>query len=77
MELCRSLRWKSFHGGGFRSEQEALEVALRNEVPFSCLRTCRTWGPDDLAATPELCSSERTCFERSPLARLPSGGEVS
>ncbi len=72
MDLCRHLRWKSFYGAGFRSREEALALASRNDVPFSCLATCRSWGPDDGPATPEDCSRDRSCYEDSPLRPAPS-----
>ena len=42
-----------------------LEASLqREQVPFSCLRTCQAWGPDDDIVAPERCSADRPCFER-------------
>jgi len=67
MELCRSLRWKSFYGQDWEDEAHLLEVLSHNEVPYSCLNTCRSWGPDDALAAPERCTGERACFEASPL----------
>ncbi len=71
MDLCRNLRWKSYYGAGLRSRDEALQLASRNDVPFSCLKTCRQWGPDDGPATPEGCTSARSCYEDSPLKAAP------
>ena len=34
----------------------------RRQVPFSCLRTCQAWGPDDELASPEECVPERECY---------------
>lgn len=65
MELCRFLRWKSLYGARFDTEEDLLFMFARNEVPYSCLRTCRNWGPDDAPATPEGCGSHRACYERS------------
>ncbi len=69
MDLCRHLRWKGYFGRRWRSEAE-LEAALAlSDAPFSCLRTCQAWGPDDDLAAPEICDRERSCFE--PSARAP------
>jgi hypothetical protein len=70
MELCAHLRWKSLHGAEARTLREVLELAASSQVPFTCLRSCRSWGPDDQLASPELCGSERPCFETSP--RFPA-----
>lgn len=64
--LCRFLRWKGFYGVAWPS-QEALALALAaSDSPFSCLRTCQPWGPDEDLAAPGSCGPERTCFDRSP-----------
>lgn len=68
MDLCRHLRWKTFsrHDG----DPAAIEASLqRGQVPFSCLRTCQSWGPDDDVVAPERCCAERACFERDRLGR--------
>jgi len=68
MELCRHLRWK-----GFDESQTAAEVratALRNTVPYRCLRTCQPFGVDDDLAAPENCIRGRACFTpRAPEPR--------
>lgn len=68
MKLCRSLRWKSLYGRSFESAEQAAIVAAHNDVPFSCLKTCRSWGPDDAPASPECCGEGRSCFEERLLA---------
>jgi len=61
MELCRYLRWKtSSRESG--DPQQVWESLLRGQVPYSCLKTCQAWGPDDDLASPEGCNSERGCF---------------
>ena len=35
---------------------------LKNEVPYSCLKTCQPWGPDDDVVAPEACVEQRGCF---------------
>jgi len=78
MELCRSLRWKSASrtSGDPRQVRESL---LRSQVPFSCLRTCQPWGPDDELAAPECCTSARSCFVPDPMGggNPPKGGGSS
>ncbi len=69
MELCRYLRWKGYYGRDWEGEaglQEALDV---NDVPFSCLKTCEPWGPDDSPAAPDTCGSHRGCYQKSELLR--------
>lgn len=66
MHLCRKLRWKSYYGTEHLAEADLAELLDRSEVPFSCLHTARPWGPDDQPATPDLCSPERGCYQRSP-----------
>ena len=67
MILCRYLRWKAYYGGRW-ADAESLRAALAGtDAPFSCLKTCQPWGPDDDTATPERCTSERECFRPSPL----------
>jgi hypothetical protein len=64
MKLCRFLRWKGVHD--VRTEQELIAAFARNEVPYSCLKTCQPWGPDEALAVPEDCDISRECFELSP-----------
>ncbi|MBX7078581.1 MAG: hypothetical protein K1X88_05270 [Nannocystaceae bacterium] len=62
MDLCRHLRWKTFS----REQGDPAAVAeslRRGQVPFSCLRTCQAWGPDDDVVAPERCCAERGCYE--------------
>ena len=68
MELCRSLRWKSFYGQKSFSAEDLLNLFSLNEVPYSCLQTCEAWGPDDDLKAPERCQPGRSCFE--PSSRL-------
>lgn len=68
-QLCRSLRWKSITRD-LDHPAEILGAFARNQVPYSCLKTCRAWGPDDELAAPELCHDERTCYEAAPLVRV-------
>jgi hypothetical protein len=66
MHLCRFLRWKTGYGQLYSTEAELADILARNEVPFSCLKTQQTWGPDDAAALPEQCAPPRRCYEPSP-----------
>ncbi len=66
LELCRKLRWKSI-SRDLEDPNEVLAAFARNQVPYTCLDTCRSWGPDDELAAPELCHSDRPCFRPSPL----------
>lgn len=62
---CQMLRWKGHDraaGPGERSFAFA-----RNQVPYTCLRTCQPFGPDDEPAAPERCDRERPCYEAPPL----------
>lgn len=68
MELCRHIRWKSFHGQRNWSEPELLETVARNEEPYSCLSTMQPWGPDDAPCALDRCGADRTCYQ--PSARL-------
>lgn len=66
VEFCEDLRWKSIS----RDLDDPAEVALafvKNQVPYTCLRTCRSQGPDDELVAPELCHRERGCFVPSAL----------
>lgn len=59
---CRFIRWKT----GTRPSDDPVEFEAsmrRNQVPFRCLKTCQTWGPDDDLVAPELCRNGRRCFE--------------
>lgn len=66
MELCRNLRWKSITRD-LEDPDELVGAFARNMVPYTCLETCRSWGPDDELAAPELCHAERPCFRPSAL----------
>lgn len=68
LELCRHLRWKSLSRDLDDPEEIAFAFA-RNQVPYSCLRTCQAWGPDEDLAAPELCGTDRECFEASALTK--------
>jgi len=62
LHVCRYLRWKSISLGS----DDPLEVTAtfaKNQVPYSCLNTGQSWGPDDDLAAPENCDSDRVCFE--------------
>jgi hypothetical protein len=63
IQLCRFLRWKGVHD--IRNEEDLKLAFMKNEVPYSCLRTCQAWGPDESIAAPEDCNATRSCFERS------------
>ncbi len=75
MKLCDHLRCKSLYGARWRTEDELDAALLRNDVPFSCLKTCASWGPDDDLVAPERCQPERGCFRLSP--RQPPGLQLS
>lgn len=66
MELCRYLRWKTFSRESADPDQ-VWESLLRSQVPFSCVKTCQAWGPDDDVASPERCTSGRSCFVKDPM----------
>jgi hypothetical protein len=66
MRLCAHLRWKSFYGTRWATREQMLGDLLKGDVPYSCLHTCQSWGPDDDAAVPERCQPDRGCFEPSP-----------
>jgi len=66
MQLCRSLRWKSWYGTDAFSEADLVATFRSNEVPYTCLQTCQAWGPDDAPAVPERCAGTRSCFRPSP-----------
>ena len=68
LELCRFLRWKTWYGNEAFTPEDLQQHFARNEVPYSCNRTCLAWGPDDAPALPESCGSHRRCFE--PSSRL-------
>ena len=60
MTRCRFLRWKGFYADP--TPDEVTLDFLKNEVPYSCLKTCQPWGPDDHVVAPEACVEERSCF---------------
>jgi hypothetical protein len=65
IEVCKHLRWKGSQQ--LRNNPAQLRAALeRNEVPYSCLRTFQTWGPDGQLVAPEKCKGSRACFRSSP-----------
>jgi hypothetical protein len=72
MELCRSLRWKGWYAVEVFTATTLAEHVTANEVPYSCLRTCQAWGPDDAPATPERCDGTRPCFSPSPKLLRPT-----
>lgn len=66
MNLCRHLRWKSYYTTPTFTDDDLAAMFAMNEVPYSCLKTCEAWGPDDAIAAPERCGPERPCFVPSP-----------
>lgn len=65
MELCRHLRWKTFSRDD--GDPDVIQASLlRGQVPYSCLRTCQSWGPDEQVVAPELCRRRRGCYEVDP-----------
>lgn len=65
--ICEFLRWKGQHREAEAGEQR-LGTLARNQVPYTCLKTCQPWGPDDQPAVPEGCDGSRSCcFEGPPL----------
>ncbi len=75
-DLCKHLRWKS-QSRDTGSPAAILASLQRNQTPFSCLHTCRTWGPDDDLVAPELCGRERECFEQSRLVMSPGDAPIA
>jgi hypothetical protein len=75
VRLCAWLRWKGYYGGRWDTMEELVADMTRGDVPYSCLRTCQAWGPDDDVAAPEGCQPGRGCFEASP--REPTSRPVS
>lgn len=70
MHVCSNLRWK-----GYDEELEGDEIeftASRNSVPYTCLRTCQSWGVDDALAAPESCVPTRPCFVGATGEETPS-----
>jgi hypothetical protein len=70
---CRHLRWKSFAFGDDDGDDPIAlaESLLKRQVPFSCLRTCQAWGPDDDLVSPEDCTPVRACFVPVPIPPPP------
>ena len=64
--LCRWLRWKGYYALEDHSAAEFADHAERNEVPWSCLLTAQSWGPDDELCMPEGCQPGRGCFVVHP-----------
>ncbi len=62
---CQFLRWKGHSRESHPGEQRF--AFARNQVPYTCLRTCQPWGPDDEPAVPEGCDSGRACYEKPAL----------
>lgn len=67
LELCRNLHWKSITRD-LDDPHEVLAAFARNQVPYTCLQTCRNAGPDDELVAPELCHAERSCYRPSALS---------
>lgn len=66
MKPCRNLRWKGARDD--RLAQRDLEaIFLRNEVPYTCLQTCQSFGPDGDLVAPERCGAGRRCHEDDPI----------
>lgn len=66
LRLCAWIRSKSLYGRVFRDMEDVGAALSRSDVPFSCLRTCQPWGPDDALVEPGACQPGRGCFEVSP-----------
>lgn len=62
MTGCRMLRWKGFYADEWPAEVALAEAVARNDAPYSCLKTCQPFGPDDGPAAPETCGEERACW---------------
>ena len=70
MSPCRWLRWKL--ASEDRLEGRVEWVFHANLVPYSCLKTCEAWGPDQDLAAPERCGdARRSCYQAGP---PPLGG---
>jgi hypothetical protein len=59
-QICQMLRWKGYDREAPTAERQF--AFTRNQVPYTCLRTCQPWGPDDEPAVPEGCDAGRSCF---------------
>jgi hypothetical protein len=64
--LCRSLRSKTLAGVESLDEEELAALYALNDTPWSCLKTCNSFGPDDAPVVPECCQLGRVCFSPSP-----------
>lgn len=71
LRLCAMLRWKTYYGSRWDTREAMLDDLLRGDVPYSCLRTCQPFGPDDDAAVPERCQPGRGCFRQSQREPAP------
>ncbi len=58
--ICALLRWKGHHGEAELGERRF--AFARNQVPYTCLKTCQPFGPDDGPAVPEGCDDSRACY---------------
>lgn len=82
MTLCRWMRWKSYYTTTTFTDDELAALYALDDVPYSCLKTCEAWGPDDGLAAPERCQPGRRCFVPSPkhvaaVATGPASGSRS
>jgi hypothetical protein len=59
---CRMLRWKDLYARNAPDDVLLAQAVEKDDVQYSCLRTCQPWGPDDSPATPESCGPHRTCW---------------
>lgn len=67
LELCRYMRWKGYAPD--MSELEIIGTFQANRVPYTCLLTCHNFGPDSDVCAPEACTTERSCYQESPLVK--------
>lgn len=72
--VCRFLRWKGFYADP--GPEATYEDFAKNEVPYSCLKTCQPWGPDDAVAAPESCGSHRACYRAGNVTPRPRGASL-
>ncbi|MEQ1571700.1 MAG: hypothetical protein ABMA64_39085 [Myxococcota bacterium] len=66
MKLCAYIRWRGFYGARWDTREQMVADLSGAGAPYSCLRTCQPFGPDDDGVMPERCQPGRTCFAQSP-----------
>jgi hypothetical protein len=70
---CLHLRHKAMYSDEAQDVRGYVDETI-NHIPFFCLQTCESLGPDNESVGPAECKPGRTCYQGHGAAERPETG---